>query len=101
LPKVHRPNQKVEDEDIIRLNAFGLSLRFIGNLLDCHHTTVKQRLETLGVKPADTRRAFTEDIYNNLNDTQKQWVANQLTNCTIKDLMVNLIQHAARNRTSI
>lgn len=92
MPKANRPNRKASDEDIIRLNSVGLSLKTIGKQLGCHPTTVTLRLAALGIEPADTRRAFMEDIYKELSPTQQDWLAQQLgPRISIKDFVHNLV----------
>ena len=66
MSNVLRRNRKGSDEDITRLNRLGLSLATIAKKLDCHPTSVTLRLKSLNVPPANTRRAFMEDIYNSL-----------------------------------
>lgn len=92
MPKPNRPNRKASDEDIIRLNSVGLSLKTIGKELGCHPTTIVLRLGALGIPPADTRRAFMEDIYKQLPPDQQAWLAEQLgPTISIKDFVHNLL----------
>lgn len=78
MSNVYRANRKATDEDIIRLNSVGLSLNTIADMLGCHPTTVTLRLKSLGIPPADTRRAFMETIYNDLSPDQKAWLQDKL-----------------------
>lgn len=88
----NRPNRKASDHDIIRLNSVGLSLGTIARTLGIHPTTVTLRLETLNVKPADTRRAFMEDIVKSLSEDQVDWLADQLgPHLSIKDYVRNML----------
>lgn len=88
----NRPNRKASDDDLIRLNTIGLPLRAIGSRLNCHHSTVKSRLDSLGIKPADTRRSFMEDIYNNLPPLIREWLPEQIGDEeTIRDFVHDLI----------
>lgn len=83
---------KTRDQDIIRLNSVGLSLSTIGKQVGCHPTTVTGRLKELGVQPADTRRAFMEDIVRSMSEDQIEWLADQLgPTINIKDFIRNLI----------
>ena len=92
MSKAFRANRKAHDEDILRLNSVGLSLSTIGDLLGCHPTTITIRLKALGVEPADTRRAFMEDVVRMLDDDQRNWLADQLSQTyTIKDFVRDLI----------
>jgi len=92
MSQVFRPNRKATDADIIRLNSLGLSLSTIGKRLGCHPTTVTLRLDQLGVKPADTRRAFMESILEDLSPNQVDWIAGQLgPHTSIKDYVKNLL----------
>jgi hypothetical protein len=92
MSKAIRSTRKATDQDIIRLNSVGLSLRTIGKILGCHPTTITLRLNALGVPPANTRRAFMEEIYNQLSDEQKLWLEAQLgPKLPIKDFIANLI----------
>lgn len=87
-----RSNRKASDEDIIRMNSVGLSLQTIAKALNCHPTTITQRLHSLKVKPADTRRAFMEDVITQLSDAQRDWLADQLgPHLPVKDFVRNLL----------
>jgi IS30 family transposase len=99
MAEVYRANRKATDQDIIRLNSLGLSLRAIGEELGCHPSTVKIRLDNLGVPPADTRRSFTQDIYERLTPEQRKWLADKLgPHISIKDYITNLIQSSYVNQ---
>lgn len=90
-----RTNRKAHDADIIKLNSVGLSLATIAKILGCHPTTVTQRLKSLGIEPADTRRTFMEDIFRELDEDTQEWVASQVSpSVTIKDFVRNLIVKA-------
>ena len=92
MSSVFRANRKANDADIIRLNSVGLSLATIANLLGCHHTTITQRLKSLGIPPADTRRTFMEDVVGRLTTAQVDWLADQLgPHLSIKDYITNLL----------
>ena len=92
MTSAFRPNRKASDEDLIRLNSVGLSLNTVGKLLSCHPTTVTLRLRELGVEPADTRRAFMEDIYMSMSPNQQTWLSEQLgPHFSIKDLIKNML----------
>lgn len=86
-----RTNRKAHDADIIMLNSVGLSLATIGHLLGCHPTTVTQRLKSLKIEPADTRRTFMEDIFRALDEEVQIFVADQVQNQHIKDYVKQLI----------
>lgn len=89
---VNRPNRKASDADIIRLNSVGLSLSTIATALGAHPTTITLRLKKLKVDPADTRRAFMEDIVRQLPTEQVDWLADQLgPHLSIKDFIRNLL----------
>jgi len=66
MSTVLRRNRKGSDRDITRLNSLGFSLSTIGEKLRCHPTSITLRLKSLKIPPADTRRAFMEDIFNEL-----------------------------------
>ena len=90
---------KSDDHVIIGLNSVGLSLGRIGRELDVHHTTITHRLKNLGIAPADTRRAFMEEIYDSLGAAQKQWLVDQLSSGhTIKSFVRSLIVKEFINR---
>lgn len=92
MSTVFRANRKADDADIIRLNSVGLSLSTIAETLGCHHTTITQRLRSLGIPPADTRRAFMEDIVHKLTVQQVDWLADQLgPHLSVKDFVTNLL----------
>lgn len=93
MSTVFRANRKATDADIIRLNSVGLSLATIARALDCHPTTVTLRLKSLQVPPADTRRAFMEDVFLALNPDEQEWLANQLNHSlNVKDFVRLLIK---------
>ena len=93
-------NRKINETDLIKLNNLGLSLRTIGSMLDCHPTTVKIRLDALGIPAADTRRAFMEDIYFGLTPSAQEWLVKQLEGTSsVKDLVAHLIMGAYINES--
>ena len=95
MSNVNRANRKLEDDDIIRMNSFGISLKTIGKLAGCHPTTITLRLKAMGVPPADTRRAFIEYIFVTLTPNQQEWLADQLgPHITVKDFVKNLLVQA-------
>lgn len=92
MSSANRPNRKAHDADIVRLNSVGLSLGTIATLLKCHPTTITLRLQQLNIPPADTRRAFMEDIFNSLSPDQQHWLADQLgPHLSVKDFLKNVI----------
>lgn len=92
MSSVYRSNRKIEDTDLIRLNSMGLSLRNIAGVLNCHHTTVTQRLQALGVTPYDTRRSFMDQVIKRISANQADWIADQLgPHFNITDFVTNLL----------
>lgn len=92
MSSANRPNRKASDQDIIRLNSVGLSLSTIAKLLNVHPTTVTLRLKSLNVEPADTRRAFMEDVVKQMSEEQAEWLADQLgPHLNIKTFITNLV----------
>lgn len=92
MPAYSKSNRKVSDDNLIRLNSVGLSLGTVSKLLGCHHTTVTQRLKALNVEPADTRRAFMEDILKLMSPDQVDWLADQLgPHLSVKDFVHKLL----------
>lgn len=84
--------KKISDNDVIELNSIGISLSGIAERLNCHHTTVTARLKVLGIQPADTRRSFMEDIFDELSLVQKEWLIRQLgPTHSVKDFVRSLI----------
>jgi len=91
--------KKSSDTDIVNLNNVGLSLCGIARRLEIHHTTVTYRLKTLGIQPADTRRAFMEDIYESLSPSQQGWLIDQLSpGYAVKDYVRSLLIREYMNR---
>ena len=87
-----RPNRKSTDEQVIRMNSVGISLATIASIIGCHPATISLRLKQLNIPPADTRRAFMEDIIVTLSDDQQEWLVNQLgPHISVKDFVRNLI----------
>lgn len=92
MANVYRANRKARDSDIVRLNSVGLSLGTIARALDIHPSTVTIRLKSLGVPPADTRRAFMEDIFLSLTLDEQEWLSRQVEGSNIKDYVRELIK---------
>ena len=93
MSTVYRANRKAADEDIIRFNSVGLSLATIAEILSCHPSTITLRLKSLGIDPADTRRAFMEDVIKMLPTEHQEWLANELSDGTsVKLYIKNLLQ---------
>lgn len=93
MSTVFRANRKASDADIVRLNSVGLSLATIATALQCHPTTITLRLKSLKVPPADTRRAFMEDVFLALNLDEQEWLADQLNGTmSVKDFVQRLIK---------
>ncbi len=80
MKPVLRPNRKASNEDILRYNGIGMSLSAIAEKLGCHPTSVTLRLRHLKVSPADTRRAFMEDIFGAMDPNLVEEVADLLMN---------------------
>ena len=92
MSNVYRPNRKSTDEQVIRMNSVGISLATIASIIGCHPATISLRLKQLNIPPADTRRAFMEDIVVTLSDDQQEWLVNQLSpHISVKDFVRNLI----------
>lgn len=92
MAKVYRANRKTSDANIIRLNSIGLSLGTIAKALDIHPSTVTLRLKSLNIPPADTRRAFMEDVVLSLTQDQQEWLVDEMASGgSIKDFVRQLI----------
>jgi hypothetical protein len=78
MSTVFRRNRKGSDRDITRLNSLGFSLSAIGTRLNCHPTSVTLRLKSLKITPADTRRAFMEEILDDLPHAYQETIADIL-----------------------
>ncbi len=102
MSTIYRPNRKVEDADIVRMNSVGLSLGTIARTFDCHPTTITLRLKSLKIPPADTRRAFMEDIYLSLSMDQQEWLSDQVqADFSVKDFVRKLlIQEFAKSKSN-
>lgn len=83
------------DAHIIRLNAVGLSLATISEILGCHPSTITHRLKKLKVTPIDSRRAFMEDVIRALSDEEQAWLVDLLEEkqMNIKEFVIKLIKH--------
>jgi len=106
MSTVLRRNRKGSDRDITRLNCLGFSLKTIASKLSCHPTSISLRLTNLKIEPADTRRAFMEDIFTDLPQETQDNVADMLESdgfVTIKDYVRGLItaDQAARHPISV
>lgn len=92
MSDVYRANRKATDADILRLNTVGLSLATIARALGCHPTTITLRLKALKIPPADTRRAFMEDVFLSLTEPQQEWFADQVEAApSLRDYITQLI----------
>lgn len=94
MSTVLRRNRKGSDRDITRLNSIGLSLAAIGLKLKCHPTSVTLRLKSLNIPPADTRRAFMEEIFDKMPPEYPEEIADLLEGrqpFSIKDYIRELI----------
>ena len=99
MSSVYRSNRKAEDADIVRLNSVGLSLATVAKLLGVNPTTITLRLRSLGIDPADTRRAFMEDVFKTLSEPNQEWLADQLgPHLNIKEYVRQLIVKAYHER---
>lgn len=99
---VEKYQRKASDQDIVALNNVGLSLSGIAKRLGVHHTTITYRLKVLGIEPADTRRAFMEDIYDTLTPTQQRWLIQQLgAGQSIKDFVRSLLVKEFLDRNTV
>lgn len=84
--------RKADDRQIVDLNNIGLSLSGIAERLGVHHTTITGRLKALGIAPADTRRAFMEDIFESLSLPQQEWLIAQMSpGYAVKDFIRSLL----------
>ena len=100
MTSAYRANRRATDADIIRLNSVGLSLGTIARALDVHPSTVTLRLKSLKIPPADTRRAFMEDIVLSLTQDQQEWLVSEMSNeGSIKDYVRQLIIERYQNQT--
>ena len=99
MSKVYRSNRKATDEDIIKMNAVGLSLATIANTLGIHPTTVTLRLRSLNIEPADTRRTFMENVLTPLPTHVVDWLAEQVgPQYEIRSYVRDLLMEAYNNR---
>ena len=74
------------------MNSVGISLATIASIIGCHPATISLRLKQLNIPPADTSRAFMEDIIVMFSDDQQEWLVNQLgPHISVKDFVRNLI----------
>lgn len=99
MSNAYRSNRKAHDDDIIRMNAVGLSLATIAKTLGVHPTTVTIRLRSLNIEPADTRRTFMENVLAPLPSSVMNWVADQLgPKYEIREYVRDLLIEAYNNR---
>lgn len=99
MAKVFRANRKAHDDDIIRMNAVGMSLATIAKTLGVHPTTVTLRLKSLGIEPADTRRTFMESVLSPMPSEVVDWLADELgPKYDIRQYVRDLLMDAYNNR---
>ena len=90
-----RPKLNIPDAQIVRLNSLGYSLGYIAETFGCHPSTVANRLESMGIAPADTRRTFMEDVMRNMPADQIEWIYSYLgPHYQIKNLVIDLLTTA-------
>ena len=94
-----KTKKRADDAAIVDFNNVGLSLSGIAQRLGVHHTTIKYRLKALGIPPADTRRAFMEDIFEALSPQQQEWLISQLNpGYSAKEFIRSLLVKEFMNR---
>ena len=99
MSKVYRSNRKATDDDIIKMNAVGMSLATIAKTLGVHPTTVTLRLRSLNIEPADTRRTFMENVLAPMPTHVADWLAEQLgPQYEIRSYVRDLLMEAYNNR---
>ena len=99
MSNIYRVNRKATDEDIIKMNAVGLSLATIAKTLGIHPTTVTLRLRSLNIEPADTRRTFMENVLTPLPTHVVDWLAEQVgPQYEIRSYVRDLLMEAYNNR---
>ena len=99
MSNAYRVNRKATDEDIIRMNAVGLSLATIAKTLGVHPTTVTLRLRSLNIEPADTRRTFMENVLRPLPTHVADWLSEQVgPQYEIRSYVRDLLMDAYNNR---
>lgn len=99
MSNAYRVNRKATDEDIIRMNAVGLSLATIAKTLGVHPTTVTLRLRSLNIEPADTRRTFMENVLRPLPTHVADWLSEQVgPQYEIRSYVRDLLLEAYNNR---
>lgn len=83
------------EEQIVRLNSVGLSLSTISNILNCHPSTITNRMKAMGVAPMDSRRAFMEDILMTLPEEEQAWLVQLMAdnNTNVKDYITLLLRN--------
>ena len=70
-------------------------------VLSHEHWIFTLRLKSLKIPPADTRRAFMEDIVLSLTQDQQEWLAGEMSNGgSIKDYVRQLIIERYQNNQS-
>lgn len=85
-------SDSIDTAKLVTLNSLGYSMATIGEILNCHKTTVCHRLLDLEIPPADTRRAFMEDVVSVLTPAQRDWLTQQVNQeYTIKHFVKDLI----------
>ncbi len=99
MSNVYRVNRRASDDDIIKMNAVGLSLATIAKTLGIHPTTVTLRLRSLNIEPADTRRTFMENVLRPLPTHVADWLAEQVgPQYEIRSYVRDLLMEAYNNR---
>lgn len=87
---------RADGTEIRKLNNLGMGLKAIGRRVGCHPSTVKIKLQEMGIEPVDTRRNFMEDVYNSLTPEEAEWLADNLYNLQIpvKEFVTRVIREA-------
>ena len=91
-----KKEDRVQNEDVRRLNHLGLGLKAIAEHLGCNAATVTLRLKEMNLTPVDTRRSFMEKIYKSLSPEEQDWLSHNLlvNDIPIHEFVVGLIKQA-------
>jgi len=89
-----KKQDRVAEQDVLRLNHVGIGIKAIAGLLHCHSATVSDRLKEAGVAPTDTRRSFMESVFLALSEEQQDWLSTYLYSrgISVQDYLVGLIK---------
>lgn len=87
--------RKYSDQDLLTLNALGLTTVRIAQLFNCHQTAISARLKHLGAYAANNKKKcspLAEYIVFNLTADEFNWLCSKVKETDFKAYLTELIK---------